>query len=167
MGLVAKDPQAFAGLQRSFQVLASRGMQDALAKRIGAAAIKQLADQFKQSRDPYGNPWAPVNRMRKRDTEAKARRSASGRFLPADKPLVDTGRLRGAATAKAANASSGSVVRIVIPVEYASYHQSGTGRMPRRQMIPEGSTGGLGPIWGKAFEREAERLLRETMEGRK
>ena len=163
MALVAKDPQAMPRLQRAVKALAAAGLTDALAKRLGATALKLLSDQFKRSVNPYGETWAPVFRDRKKDRRARARRAKAGKPVLADRPLVDTGRLRAAATGKASNDSSKAVVRVVIPVEYASYHQSGTRFVKRRQMVPEASTGGLGPIWSKAFEREAEKLILERM----
>lgn len=138
-----------------------------LARRLGATAIKLLADEFRLGRDPYGQPWAPVYRRRRRDRRSRARRLAAGQAVKADKPLVDTGRLRAAATAASAVQSRGSIVRVVIPVSYARYHQSGTRHITRRQIIPEARTGGLGPIWGRAFNAEAKAFLRQLLKGRR
>jgi hypothetical protein len=158
---ITGDYAGLRDLQQRVAAIAEGKFVPELAQRMAAAGLKQLADQFKGSVDPYGEPWAPVVRKRARDTKAKARRAKSGRFVPTDRPLVDTGRLRAAATGAQANQSSGSLVRITIPVEYASFHQEGTARIKRRQILPEASTGGLGPRWSKAFEREALAMLRE------
>lgn len=140
-----------------------RGGVPGLANRLGATAVKLLAYEFRFSRDPYGDNWAPVLRSRRRDRMARARRRAQGRPVKADKPLVDTGRLRAAATVSSANRSGGKTVRVIIPVEYASYHQNGTRRIRRRQIVPSDSTGGLGPIWSAALKKEAAKVLRERL----
>lgn len=155
MGITAVNLAAFRDLQRRVDALASNRLADALSKRMGAAAIKELADQFRESRDPYGDQWAPVNRTRGRDRRAKKKNARP------DKPLIDTGRLRAAAVSQQANQSGAGVVRVVIPVAYASYHQEGTSRIRRRQMLPSADRGGLGPRWTAAFNQEAARLLRE------
>lgn len=155
MGIVAINPRAFEDLQRRVDALSRNRLAPALAKRMGAAAIKEIADEFRESRDPYGQAWKPVQRNRTRDKRARAKNGRS------DKPLIDTGRLRAAATAPSANQSSGTVVRVLIPVEYASYHQEGTRRIARRQILPSADRGGLGPRWTAAMNREAAKLLQE------
>lgn len=157
MALVRGDFASLERLQRQVDALAKQKLTAELAPRVGAAFMKELADEFRQSRDPYGNAWAPVFRNRRRDRLARGRRAAAGKAVRADKPLVDTGRLRASATAKA----DGTKVRIVLPVEYASYHQEGTRRIKRRQMLPEAATGGLGPRWTMAANKEAAVLLKK------
>jgi phage gpG-like protein len=128
-----------------------------VARRVAAGFMKEVADEFRRSRDPYGNPWAPVNRSRGKDRRARARRLAAGKPVKADKPLVDTGRLRGSVVARAV----GTEVRIALPVEYASYHQYGTRRIKRRQILPEADTGGLPPRWIGIATKEALAVLDE------
>lgn len=135
-----------------------------LAKVLGVAALKQVADSFRQSRDPYGKPWAPVFRNRARDRRSRASRARRGLAARADKPLVDTGRLRGAATAPASMSTSSVGVRIAIPVEYASHHQYGTRRIPQRQILPVGE---LGPIWREALNKAALPAVRRYFRGGK
>jgi phage gpG-like protein len=94
-----------------------------LVDLVGAALLKQVADEFRQSRDPYGKAWAPVKRTREKDRLAREKRAAEGKAAKADKPLVDSGRMRGSVSFKA---GSSDLVRIFIPVDYASYHQQGT-----------------------------------------
>ncbi len=163
---------ALADVKRRVDALANRAhVEEAMARGLGAAAIKLIADGFRNSVDPYGKPWKKVFRRGRRHVAARRRAfmrfskgggSAAGLTLKADKPLIDTGRLRAAATAKAASQPSGAQIRIVIPVEYASYHQTGTKHIARRQIVPDASTGGLGPIWTKALERTARQVLSEV-----
>jgi phage gpG-like protein len=153
MALVVKNLRSFEDFRS--KVAEAPRLLPGLAKRIGAAFVKQVADEFKESRDPYGNPWKPVVRNRRRDIRARARRAAKGLSARADKPLIDTGRLRGSVVAR----TEGSVVRIALPVEYASYHQYGTRTIARRQILPESDTGGLGPRWSQAANKETIAVL--------
>jgi phage gpG-like protein len=156
MGLVVRNIQAL----EKFMDRVRRIRPDALpliAKRQAAALGKLVTDEFRQSMDPYGKPWAPVDRSRGRDRRARARRAAAGKPVRNDKPLVDTGRLRASVVARA----EGSIVRISLPVEYASYHQYGTRRIKRRQILPEADTGGLPPKWLGVMQTEANAALNE------
>jgi hypothetical protein len=170
----------------------------------GNTGMKLLMDSFRKSRDPYGNPWKPVVRNRKKDRRARARRIARGLPVKRAKPLLDTGRLRASA---ALNRVGPEGFEIVMTADYAGAHQYGAkiqrkggayavdkrgrfvsrkktaGRpgktplargqstrvrfypaytitIPRRQMLPEADTGGLGPIWTKALERDAKKVVK-------
>lgn len=69
-------------------------------KNLEAEAVTQVKLGFRQSRDPYGNAWAP---LKHRD----------------GRPLRDTGRLNNSFTAKAENGR----LRVGTNVEYAPTHQ--------------------------------------------
>jgi phage gpG-like protein len=153
MPILVRNLQAFVDFQK--RVAGAGALLPEIARRVGAAFVKQVADEFRESRDPYGNPWAPVYRNRARDRRARARRLAAGKAIRADKPLIDTGRLRASVVAR----TEGSEVRIALPVEYASYHQTGTRKMVRRQILPEADTGGLGPRWTMAANKEISAVL--------
>jgi phage gpG-like protein len=165
MGAAIKNISAFNDLKRRVTAVAhSSAMLDELGKRTGAALMKQVSDEFRESRDPYGKAWAPVVRDRGRDRRARAKRTAAGKKPKADKPLIDTGRMRASVTAKV----TGSDVRIVIPVNYASYHQDpkpGSHNV-RRQMLPEADTGGLGDRWRMAINKEAAAVLQKHFGGK-
>lgn len=161
MAALRGDFGALEDLQRRIREVTNPRFREEVAHRLAGTAIKLLADEFRQSRDPYGNAWKPVFRKRARDRRARARRASAGRPPRGDRPLIDTGRLRAAATSSAADLSTGELVRISIPVDYASYHQYGTRRMARRQIIPESNN--LGPIWADAFRKEIEKKLREAV----
>lgn len=160
MALVRADYGRLDELRRRAALVASPAFTEEVTRRLAATATKLLADEFRNSRDPYGRPWKPVFRNRIRDRRARARGGARAR--KADKPLRDTGRLMAAAIA--APQASGTTVRVLIPVEYASYHQEGTSRIAQRQIVPD-AAGGLGPIWTQAFERETKAAYDEVMEG--
>lgn len=133
-----------------------------LGTRMAVAFMKEVADEFRESRDPYGKPWKPVFRNRRRDRRARERRAARGQPLRADKPLIDTGRMRASVIARAV----GSEVRVAIAVDYASYHQHGTPTIARRQILPELDTGGLGPRWALAARRETDMVLTKMLKER-
>lgn len=158
MALVKSSFAALEGLQRRVGELVGPRFREELAMRLAGTAVKLLADEFNESRDPYGQPWKPVYRRRRRDRMARARRASRGLPQRADKPLVDTGRLRASAVAR----PSGTTVRVLLPVEYASYHQDGTPHIARRQIVPD-AAGGMGAIWSEAFRKEIERKVTETM----
>ena len=134
---------ALEDLQRRLREVRNPAFTAAVARRLTGTAIKLLGDEFRRSQDPYGRPWKPLK-------------------YRVGKPLLDTGRLRAAAVGQQANQASGALVRVVIPVSYASYHQDGTRRIPRRQIVPD-RAGGLGPIWTAAFRREIELAFKQAM----
>jgi phage gpG-like protein len=133
--------------------------QAEMAQGWGAACLKELMDEFKQSRDPYGRPWKKLALRRGR-------------------PLLLTGRMRASASVRPRPAG----FELVITAAYAATHQYGfkgikpvrakalswqvKGRkkrffaqsvdIPRRQMIPD--KGRLGK-WGDAIKREGRRRV--------
>ena len=166
MPVLRGDFSAFHELQRRLGEVTAAG--GASLKRealdvVGAAFMKELTDEFLRSHDPYGNPWAPLKKQRNRlrDRRARARRAKAGKPLRADKPLVDTGRMRGSAAFRVEE----NGVRMVIPTSYASFHQDGTGRIPRRQMLPAANTGGLGQRWSAAAEKAIRAVLNKRFPG--
>lgn len=174
------DRSALQKLQRQLRAAASQGdgLYDRAKKACAAAAITELSLGFRESRNPYGEPWAPL----------KVRRG---------KPLIDTGRLRSSFTVS----FTPTGFRIGTNVDYAASHQYGTGgrksagtrfqpvgskgrfisadaagrrkrgsvgvralsfsagsgAIPARMMVPEGS---LGPIWAKAFRDAVAAVIR-------
>lgn len=160
---------AFKGLDRLRDQIVginSPAFRVGLSQVLAAAALKQLADEFKHERDPYGVAWAPL-KLRK------------------GKILRDTGRL----AASVAVASSADGFTLSMTADYAGTHQTGktivpvrakalrwrVGKrwytaqrvvIPRRQMLPEASTGGWGPIWWPAFQRETKRYVARHFQGK-
>lgn len=157
MPVIARGLANLQRLQRQLETV-PRAMPK-IAERVGVALVKQVMDEFRESRDPYDKPWAPVFRNRKRDRAARNRRIARRQPVKADKPLLDTGRLRGST----GYSVSGSQVRVFLTADYASYHDKGTRRIKRRQILP--SEGALPPRWEKAVAKEATRTLDEHFAG--
>jgi len=153
------DFAGLAELRRRVDEVAKKGVLDKLAKVMGETAVKLVQDEFKRSINPAGEPWAPVVRNRRKDRLARQRRARRGRAVRADKPLVDTGVLKGSIS----NQTTGRTVRIVLPVPYASFHQYGTKHIRRRQIVPEGS---LPERFRTPLMRDATRVLRAALEGK-
>ncbi len=160
----------FAGLARligNTVALATPEWQAQLCQGMGAACLKQLMDEFRDSRDPYGNPWKPL-------------------VLRKGKPLLATGRLRASCTLIPRD----SGFAIIIGAAYAETHQYGKAgikpvnkrvlswkvrgqskrffaasvTIPQRMMIPP--TDNLGPYWTQAIRGEAELRVKALFSGR-
>jgi len=160
----------FAGLARligQVSAVTTPQWQAQLCQGMGVAALKQLMDQFRDSRDPYGTPWKPL-------------------VLRKGKPLLDTGRMRASATL----VPRPNGFMIVIGASYAPTHQYGkkgikpiraralawkvrgsnkrffaqSVDIPQRMMIPP--TDNIGPYWDKAIRDEAELRVKALFSGR-
>ena len=145
--------------------LADMGYGHQLQGALGDEAVVQYQLGIDQSRDPYGVPY-------------EALKTRVG------KPLDDTGAMRNGARTTPSNRS------FVFTVDRVGFktHQRGatitprfaralvfrnqaSGKLvmaqkvviPRRQMVPEERTGGLGKIWLTAFERVAKREARAIL----
>lgn len=84
-----------------------------IAKVCALAMEGLVLDGFDRSVDPYGTPWAEIQR--------------DGQIL------VDNGLLRQSVKSYAYGTDAG----VTIGQEYASFHQEGTRRMPARKMVPD------------------------------
>lgn len=106
----------FAKLEKALMELGALGrpaIVQVAAANIGQAFVTEVQLGFRKAVDPYGNPWAPLAKKRKRQGKKKR----------GDKILRDTGRL-----ANSINVSSdGNSAKVGTNVEYAAYHQYGTG----------------------------------------
>jgi hypothetical protein len=153
-------PGALEELTGKVRYLQGAGFRSELSQVLAAEGLHQLEDGFLRERDPYGKPWprfSPHYRRRRGDM-ARA------------KLLRRTGRMY---NSRAAEPTSHGF-RLSITAAYALAHQKGAlikdrhghGRpiiLPRRQMVPEKETGGLGPIWLAAFNKAADDLMRRRM----
>ena len=130
-----RAPDGMDKLRRQLEEISSPRFRQAALESLAEEARTQIVMGFRDSRSPYGEPWAPLE-------------SREG------KPLLDTGRLRNSLMPRAV----GTSLRIDANVAYAAAHQYGTKTIPRRQFLPDSSRG-LGTRWTKAFRR----VLTETM----
>lgn len=179
------DMSGLKGVMRKVEEMTTPAMRLEVSQVLAATALKETMDGFRQSRDPYGNPWAPL-------------RSRKG------KPLLKTGRMR-ASTHPIRVGPDGFGIQI--SAVYAIVHQTGghvaphsrirgfesyqdpkTGRylrkttkrklvyvtrvsrqtfgngitIPQRMMVPE-TDKGLGSIWGAAFTKAATRVVQRRL----
>lgn len=96
------DTAGFARIIAQLEKLEREGAEQ-VARAIAAEALRQAQACFRESRNPYGEPWAPLKHRH-------------------GKPLQDTGRLR---ASLAISAVSKAGFRIGTNVAYAGYHQQG------------------------------------------
>ena len=119
--------------RRALAELRKRGESiSPLMRGIGASLAEEIRAGFKDSRDPYGNPWAPL----------KLRRG---------KPLLDTGRLRNSINYKVTR-SGGTVSEVIVGtnVFYAKTHQFGATIVPvYAKMLAYKVRGRKGTIFSK------------------
>jgi phage virion morphogenesis protein len=95
---------------------------------IGEHLLRRADDGFRYERDPYGARWAPLAAS----TLAQKRRQK--RIM---KILQSRGLMRGTLAYQAYEN------RVVIGFNafYAAFHQSGTKKMPKRQLLPDAGRG--------------------------
>ncbi|MGK8437201.1 phage virion morphogenesis protein [Ectopseudomonas hydrolytica] len=113
---------------------------------INARLLAKVRLGFRNSTDPYGQKWAPIQpRWRNR------------RRVPGQ-PLLDTGRLRNSIR----GATTGNSMRIFTDVEYAQYHQLGM-RVQKRAILPDER--GLPKDWDAEITKSIRARLKSVLEG--
>lgn len=128
-------------LTRVAQALGELDQIPAQASREAAREIKKLIDrEFREGVDPLGRRWAPL---------------ATGELSF----LFDTGKLFGSVTVRP---RAGAGIQVTVDVQYASYHQTGTRRMPARKILPEAK---LPRSWELAIEKAVENSVRRKFAG--
>lgn len=179
----------FRGLERLIgrvENVIAGGLQAKAAQELAAQSRKLIADEFREERDPYGVPWAPLKHRK-------------GRILR------DTGYMAG----HVGTYPTGRGFRVTFLAGYARIHQNGaviaehrraaremrrslrTGKfakgtrtkkgrarqgsftvlprvqgaykIPRRALLPSAGWGGLGPIWTRAFNKTLNRVVRAEL----
>lgn len=181
-----------AKMRRKIAGIAESQFKQALGTELSAAALQLIADGFRGERDPYGKPWAPLkHRVGKilRDTGRLAssfvatptsdglsirtnvayaavhqyggtvkahRREARVLFVNVNKGrFVSPGKAR----------KKGGALRKGVAAHFLDAYTQGGFVIPQRQMVPMDETGGVGPIWGRALRRAANRFIRTWLEG--
>ncbi len=170
-------------------------LQTEIAKVAGAAAMKQLSDEFNRSRNPYGESWKPLRHPSKRRGGASAkilvdrailRNSYSaqptpdgfevstrsdhaaphqyGAHIEPHSRIAPTTVYRNGKTnrfVKHSNAltKNGKVKKHVVAFMFHQTLANGI-TIPRRQMVPERDTGGVGELWGGAINKAADGVVK-------
>lgn len=117
-------------------------------ERYAAQERRWVMDQFANAQDPYGDSWAPLT---KATIEARSRRGRSS-----SEPLQDTKRMMNSFEAVVVG---GDEVRIAFKDPKAALHDQGIGRLPQRQLLPDGQRG-LPPQRAEALQIEIVNHLR-------
>lgn len=181
---VSGDFAALRSLRGRLSEESIRGILPKAAQRMSATSLKLLADEFRAGRDPYGRPWAPTKRgnpplrwtgrMAGSPTgqadgpnvkvtigvnyaiyaqDGTKRHERKGGAIPQSRH----GRFQSKKKASQARARS---QRVAI---FGDYTHGGS---PRRQMLPQAETGGLGPTWYAAFIRDEREAVTKALGGR-
>lgn len=95
------------------RVHAAVNIEQQTISRIGLRYVNRVQQNFRGSKNPYGEPWAAITHR-------------SGQ------PLIDTSRLRSSITFDV----QGNDLKIGTPVHYARYHQIGTEHIKQRAFLP-------------------------------
>lgn len=154
-----------------------------LQKRLGQDAIREAQEGVRKSRDPYGNTWAPLTSrtgqpLRRTGNNIQRSWTAGGetpdsfrfgsrfRYLATHQygaviRPVRAKALRFGVEGQAIYASTSRGIRQVGAESRFVYARKVT--IPRRQLVPEQSTGGIGPKWMKSFAAVVNRYVREKM----
>jgi hypothetical protein len=187
MGVREMHPGALQRLQNRLKKLCDAGFKSELCQTLAAAATKQIADEFAGERDPYGVPWQPLaagTRAASKRTRAKilrltGRMAASVIGVPDSRgftihmafpapvhqhggyvaPHSRIGGQQVRRNEKTGGFAKRGAKRYLIEIAGHSTYADGI-TIPRRQLVPMRSTGGLGVLWGRAFYREAGRLVK-------
>lgn len=144
-----------------------------LQKRLGQASVTQAQLGVRQSRDPYGNTWVPLTSrsgqpLRKTGNNIQRSWTAGGetpdsfRFGSRFKYLATH---QYGATIKPKPGNRTGKLRFRMEVSGSRFIYAGQVKIPRRQLVPEQDTGGLGDWWLKAFNRVVDRYLADKMSG--
>lgn len=128
------DFSALAALIHSFEKASDPSVFGKLSAALSAEALQLVQAGFASQSDPYGAAWAP---LKVRDGMI----------------LQDTGRLRGSVTSSSGN----NEVRLRVTAAYGAFHQRGTSRMPKRQILP--NDGDLPAEWRSAFTEATTELI--------
>ena len=133
---MATKAEGLMALRGRLLALTTPGFRDGLVRKLGADALKLVADGFRRSSDPYGEKWRDLQYRR-------------------GKPLLDTGRLR----ASFAVEPSAGGFRIGTAVAYAGYHQFGTRPHARRGRLA------MQNRRGRFISMQARKISRKGFEG--
>jgi phage gpG-like protein len=148
---------------------------------LAATALKQLADGFRAERDPYSKPWKPLKHREGKILRDTGRLANSYQAHGTERGFVISTNVvyapphqfgaRLKSGAKASLPSSGGKggrlgrrkATLGRRAKSLKARASKTHTLPRRQMIPAPDTGGIGPLWGPALNKEADLIMREQL----
>jgi phage gpG-like protein len=132
-----------------------------LQKRLGQTAVAQAQLGVRQGRDPYGTPWAPLTSREGRPLRQTGNNIQRSWTAGGETP--DSFKF-GSRFKYLATHQYGATIR---PVRARGLRFKIAGQfvfarqvtIPRRQLVPEQDTGGLGKRWTSAFDRTIKRFM--------
>jgi phage gpG-like protein len=133
------DLQQLDRLQAAIRRIKSTEFLLELSRDIADYMIDQVHQEFLVSRDPYGQPWAPLKRPRA---------GLGG-------PLLKTARLQNSIRARVSRKG----VTLYSNRYYSSFQQTGTRNMPARKYLPDQ----LPDEWRAELERLAEDAVQRAL----
>lgn len=152
-----------------------------LQKRLGQTAIAQAQLGVRQGRDPYGEAWKPLTSRTGRPlrrTGNNIQRSWTAGSAGPDSFIFGS-RFKYLATHQygaVIKPKNGKVLRwkeegptvrfggqFAETLTLSRFIYAKKVTIPRRQLVPEQSTGGIGKKWFRAFSRTVERYIQETL----
>ncbi len=170
---VTGDFKGLDDLRARVAKIATPSGRHAITRNLADEASKLLSDEFKQSHDPYGNPWAPLTSRTGNpllDTGTNLRDSlgpvstpegftVSTAFIGA--PVHQYGATIRPKHAKAlAFRTRGKPSKSNPRGKVSDLVFAGEVTIPRRQFMPEGD---VGPIWKKGLEDAADDAMRDLL----
>ena len=150
-----------AAMERALRTLAAFAKPSKItadmAKAVSEGGRKLVMDEFRDSRDPYGNPWKPLKRERTRDRRARLRAERRGKKSRGMKILIKSGRMRASVSGEPLT----NAARVTVSTFYAKFHQDGAKHLEQRAMLPF-TDRALPPLWQSMIERISKKILREA-----
>lgn len=178
VGLHHVSGPSLAELRR--RVTSAQGAQfrARVAQNLAEEARHQVDDCFKGERDPYGKPWEPLKHRKGKILQDTGRMHASTATVAVPDGFLlqitatyakyhQYGTNPSQRAARLARQSArGRFVSKRARTSYLLTIRAHTNPgIPQRQMVPMASTGGLGPIWSRAFNKVTADVLAETLGG--
>lgn len=180
MGVTQKTALGLPDLRKRMAGIAAPAFKLRMSQNLAEEARTQTSNGFQKQRDPYGKKWAPL-KYRKGDILQLTGRMAASVATVAhtkgfriDIPVTYAGPHQYGAKIAARSNVRAQVLRgnytkrgrfrfakkgkaaLLVRAKRASF---GEVTIPQRQMLPMASTGGLGPIWTRAFNEASRTLL--------
>ena len=171
-------------LQERMRFLRSPEFNVRMSKNLAEEARTQVSNGFQQQRDPYGKAWQPLSRrsgMILQDTGRMAAAVATQATASGFRIDIPVAYAAAHQYGVASHARAGRAAPLSRRGQFISRAHAGNikarrqrltfvrgfqhGGIPRRQMIPVTSTGGLGPIWTAAFNRAAGNVIDAAAKG--
>ncbi len=178
MGVTKTSTIGLTDLRKRMAGIASPEFKRRMSANLAEEARTQTSNGFHKQRDPYGKKWAPLKSRDGMILQDTGRMAASvstvstERGFRIDIPVtyaaphqygakaharrggaIPQGKRGRFISRRKAAASKTKAQRVAV---FGAYTHGG---IPQRQMIPMASTGGLGPIWTRAFNETAKGLL--------